>query len=116
MLKIEPIEEVITKRKLIVEIDEDEIAKILVDARPFQKQLRQERAKWSSGHGAFSLNGHQPHRKRAVKKASEKKSGRVRGVRCPKCYRVFKRLGRHVQTCTGQVDPLVAAGRSPLDE
>lgn len=115
MLHIEPIEEVITKRKLIVEIDEDEIAKILVDARPFQKQLRQERAKWSQSRAAFSLNGDHPHRKRAVRKTVEKKLGKP-GVKCPKCHKVFKALGRHLSVCTGDKDPFGAAARSVAEE
>src|SRR5512139_3714334 len=105
MLHIEPIEEVITKRKLIVEIDEDEIAKILVDARPFQKQLRQERAKWSGSRAV----------RKAVHPKAVKKEGKP-GVKCPKCHKVFKALGRHLSVCTGDKDPFGAAARSVPEE
>jgi hypothetical protein len=117
MLHIEPIEEVITKRKLVIEIDEDEIANILTDARTFQKELRKQRAKWY-GPAGWKLNGHVPARaKRVAKNAAEKKSGKVRGVKCPKCHKVFKALGRHSATCTGNKDPLASARvPSALDE
>lgn len=109
MLHIEPIEEVITKRKVVVEMDEDEIAKILVDARNFQKELRKQRSKWY-GPAAYMNNGQvRAKRAKAARKATHpkavKKSGKVRGVKCPKCHRVFKALGRHASTCTGNNDP-----------
>lgn len=73
MLKIEPIEEVVTTRKLIVTIDEEEIAHILVDPRDFQKALRQQKRNWN-GHSTWSETGHAT---RAARKTSPppKKNG-----------------------------------------
>lgn len=117
MLHIEPVEEVVTKRKLVIEIDEDEIAKILVDPRGFQKELRKQKSKWY-GPAAYMNNGHVRAKKaKAARKATENKSGKVSGVKCPKCHMIFKRLGRHASTCTGNKDPLSSARvPSPLDE
>jgi hypothetical protein len=116
MLQIEPIEEVITKRKLIVTIDEDEIAKILVDPRPFQKMLRKQKTAWSGTHRNWASDGHATRPQRA-RKAAEKKTVKIRGVKCPKCHKVFKALGRHVASCTGGKNPLASVRvPSPLDE
>jgi|MudIll2142460700_1097286.scaffolds.fasta_scaffold00120_21 hypothetical protein len=117
MLHIEPIEEIVTTRKLVVTLDEDDIAKILVDPRAFQKALRQEKSKWNGVRQSWSDTGHATTGAKRSRKTAEKKSGKVRGVKCPKCHKVFKALGRHAATCTGNKD-LFASVRapSPLDE
>ena len=110
MLQIEPIEKVITQRSLVVTMDEEEIAKILVDARPFQKALRQQKSAWYHNGAWQARETKTIHPKDVVKKAG------TRGVKCPKCGKSFKALGRHLSVCMGNKDLFGAAERSPLDE
>ena len=117
MFQIEPIEEVITRRKVMVTLDEDEIAKVLVDPREFQKALRAQKTAWNGHRSVWSATGH-ANARRAAKKATRPKAAekKMTGVKCPKCHKVFKKLGRHVASCTGNRDPLASALPSALEE
>ncbi len=106
MLQIEPIEEVVKQRRVVVTIDEDDIAKILVDPRPFQKMLRKQKSAWNGGHSTWSATGHADGRSRTkrngkkVAKSGPKAQGRLK---CQwGCGKRFKQEGwkvRHEQEC-----------------
>ncbi len=102
MFIIEPKTETIVKHSVVVTLDEEEIASILVDPRAFQKNLRQIKKLWSK-RSAWSHTGHADQRHTRIKKESEKKSGGLET--CPKCGLTFKRLASHLRACQGP-DPL----------
>ncbi len=115
MLDVKPIEEVVTKRSVVITLDEEEIAQVLVDPRGLQKALREQKHLWNGNGTVWSETGHASTRastkaqpKRAGLKAAQKKMNE-KGQRCPKCKRIFKRLGRHVSTCTGKIDAFDSA-------
>ncbi len=103
MFTIEPKTETIVKHSVVVTLDEEEIASILVDPRAFQKHLRQIKRLWSK-RSAWSKTGQADQRPgRRAKKDAEKKSGGLET--CPKCGLTFKRLASHLRACQGP-DPL----------
>ncbi len=58
MWKIEPKRETIVKYSLHIELDLDEINKILVDPRDFQKQLRIMRNSFTPRRANYATDGH----------------------------------------------------------
>lgn len=106
MFTIEPKRETIVKYSVTVTLDEEEIARILVDAKPFQAQLRgirsgwHARVRWTTIPKKNSARGGRP---KGPKHFKEPVAGRL--TPCPKCGQKFKRLARHLVSCDGR-DPL----------
>jgi hypothetical protein len=108
----ETVTETITKHVVVLSLNEDDIAQILVDPRPLQKHLREVKSAWHQGESAWSATGHADRRprngkaKRAGKTAEKKSRGLPRGGRsgapaqiCPHCRDSFKRLAKHLPAC-----------------
>ncbi len=106
MLTIETKRETVVKYSLHIELDLDEINKILVDPRDFQKQLRTFRNSFSPKRSTWSTDGHAhgdpPNKVRSKKTAPAKAGGEF--VECPKCHEMFKPRGLmiHLRSCTGE--------------
>jgi hypothetical protein len=107
MLQIEPIEEVVTKRKVVVTIDENEMAKILVDARPFQKMLRKQKSAWrDDGRSTWSASGHADGNSRTKKQAAQVAQKGKGRLQCQwGCGKRFQQAGwkaRHEEICASR--------------
>ena len=107
MWQIEPKRETVVKYSVVVTLDLDEINKILVDPRDFQRELRTLRNSFAPRRATFANDGH-AHGDPPNKKHSKKNgSASVKSQRCPKCKRVFTRLAKHTPYCQGP-DPLAS--------
>jgi hypothetical protein len=90
MYNIEPKQTTVIHRSVVITLDEDEIAQILVDPRKFQKELRSVKSMWSNSVSTWSATGQAP-------KASEKKMGRGRTpkIPCEVCGKLVGAQGMH---------------------